>query len=144
MTKGAGGWNQGCSFNDNYATGPNPVRFCAIAGFESMRHYLPSQAALLPPEQVLSLVMPSVLRRESGEVLCINETIKLYESAEVRNGTLTNQHCVRNAFRFNVSCIFFLCTHVGCRSIPLLPHCGDVAPLGVVTVTQSAQLALHV
>ena len=71
--------------SDNYATGPNPAHFCMIAGFESMRHFMPSRAAVVPPPAVLSLVLPRVLVRENGEELCIIKAIELYESAEGSN-----------------------------------------------------------
>ena len=83
ITRDAGAWNKG-SLADNYATGPNPDTFCAVAGFESMHHFLPQHACVRPPPDVLSLMMPAVLERNDGTILCIEKALALYRSREVR------------------------------------------------------------
>jgi hypothetical protein len=82
VTKDAGAWNH-CSLADNYATGPNPKTFCAIAGFTSMHHFMPEHAALIPPDTILSLLMPRVVQRRDGTILSLVQAIKLYRSSEV-------------------------------------------------------------
>jgi hypothetical protein len=44
---------------------------------------MPEHAALIPPDAILSLLMPRVVQRRDGTILSLVQAIKLYRSSEV-------------------------------------------------------------